>query len=218
MQEREKPKWSHSVVSDFSQPHGLKATRLLRPWDFPGKSTGVGCHCLLTKVGEVQLLFSLLPPSAPLKPLPYTGIPHWVAPGLCSCSPGEQRQECHLCVLPLPGSSLPVSRRKEFIPSSAVLVLRCRPADTSRSPGSLGQLGLCLHSHSTVYISLWSTDTLKLLAEGLGSYQLKSRCWLRFLATLGDTDRFQHSLHHWEPLKTNTAAWTIPKVWETTQS
>jgi len=20
---------------------------LLRPWDFPGKSTGVGCHCLL---------------------------------------------------------------------------------------------------------------------------------------------------------------------------
>ena len=23
------------------------STRLLRPWDFPGKSTGVGCHCLL---------------------------------------------------------------------------------------------------------------------------------------------------------------------------
>ena len=22
-------------------------TRLLHPWDFPGKSTGVGCHCLL---------------------------------------------------------------------------------------------------------------------------------------------------------------------------
>ena len=22
-------------------------TRLLRPWDFPGKSTGVGCHCFL---------------------------------------------------------------------------------------------------------------------------------------------------------------------------
>ena len=29
------------------QPHGLQPTRLLRPWDFPGKSTGVGCHCLL---------------------------------------------------------------------------------------------------------------------------------------------------------------------------
>ena len=29
------------------RPHGLQSTRLLRPWDFPGKSTGVGCHCLL---------------------------------------------------------------------------------------------------------------------------------------------------------------------------
>ena len=40
-------KWSRSVVSDSSRPHGLQPTRLLRPWDFPGKSTGVGCHCLL---------------------------------------------------------------------------------------------------------------------------------------------------------------------------
>ena len=40
-------KWSHSVVSDSSRPHGLQPTRLLRPWDFPGKSTGVGCQCLL---------------------------------------------------------------------------------------------------------------------------------------------------------------------------
>ena len=40
-------KWSHLVVSDSSRPHELQPTRLLRPWDFPGKSTGVGCHCLL---------------------------------------------------------------------------------------------------------------------------------------------------------------------------
>ena len=45
--ESEKWKWSHSVVSDSLQHHGLQPTRLLRPWDFPGKSTGVGCHCLL---------------------------------------------------------------------------------------------------------------------------------------------------------------------------
>ena len=27
--------------------HGLQPTRLLCPWDFPGKNTGVGCHFLL---------------------------------------------------------------------------------------------------------------------------------------------------------------------------
>ena len=29
------------------QSRGLKPTELLCPWDFPGKSTGVDCHCLL---------------------------------------------------------------------------------------------------------------------------------------------------------------------------
>ena len=27
--------------------------RLLHPWDFPGKSTGVGCHCLLLQFSSV---------------------------------------------------------------------------------------------------------------------------------------------------------------------
>ena len=40
-------KCSHSVMSDSSWPHGLQPTRLLHPWDYPGKSTGVGClSCL----------------------------------------------------------------------------------------------------------------------------------------------------------------------------
>ena len=47
MHESEKWKWSHSVVSYPQRPHGLQPSRLLHPWDFPGKSTGVGCHCLL---------------------------------------------------------------------------------------------------------------------------------------------------------------------------
>ena len=47
MHESEKWKWSSSVLSDSSGPHGLQPTRLLPPWDFPGKSSGVRCHCLL---------------------------------------------------------------------------------------------------------------------------------------------------------------------------
>ena len=34
-------------MSDSLRLPGLQPTRLLRPWDFPGKSTGVGCHCTL---------------------------------------------------------------------------------------------------------------------------------------------------------------------------
>ena len=47
MHESEKWKWSCSIVSSSLRHHGLQPTRLLRPWDFPGKSTGVGCHCFL---------------------------------------------------------------------------------------------------------------------------------------------------------------------------
>ena len=41
MHESQKWKWSLSVVSDSSRPHGLQPTRLIHPWDFPGKNTGV---------------------------------------------------------------------------------------------------------------------------------------------------------------------------------
>ena len=47
MHESGKWKGSRSVMSDSQWPHGLQPTRLLHPWDFPGNSTGVGCHCLL---------------------------------------------------------------------------------------------------------------------------------------------------------------------------
>ena len=57
MCESEKWKWSCSVVSDSSWRHWLQATRLLRPWDFPGKSTGVGCHCLLHYLAIKTSLF-----------------------------------------------------------------------------------------------------------------------------------------------------------------
>ena len=34
-------------MSNSVQPYRRQPTRLLRPWDSPGKSTGVGCHFLL---------------------------------------------------------------------------------------------------------------------------------------------------------------------------
>ena len=49
---------SHSV-----RPHRRQPTRLPRPWDSPGKNTGVGCHFLLQCVkvkGESEVAQSCL--------------------------------------------------------------------------------------------------------------------------------------------------------------
>ena len=35
-------------------PHGLWSSRLLCPWDSPGKNTGVGCHAFLQGVFPTQ--------------------------------------------------------------------------------------------------------------------------------------------------------------------
>ena len=42
------------ACSDSWRPHGLKPTRLLCPWDFPGKNTGGGCHSLLQGIFPTQ--------------------------------------------------------------------------------------------------------------------------------------------------------------------
>ena len=70
-----------SVVSDSMWPYGLQLTRLLCPWDSPGKITGVGCHFLLqgiflTQGWSLSLLhwqvgsLPLAPPGQPLRIIP----------------------------------------------------------------------------------------------------------------------------------------------------
>ena len=57
-------KWKVKVKS-LSRPwvfttDGLQPTRLLCPWDFPGKSTGVGCHCLVRLFPGLDLIEKIL--------------------------------------------------------------------------------------------------------------------------------------------------------------
>ena len=52
------------------QPHGLEPARLIYPWDFSGKNTGVGCHFLPqgnfpTQGSNPGLLHSREPPGNP---------------------------------------------------------------------------------------------------------------------------------------------------------
>ena len=43
-----------SLSPDSLWPHGLQPTRLLCPWDFPGKNTGVDCYSLLQGIFPTQ--------------------------------------------------------------------------------------------------------------------------------------------------------------------
>ena len=66
---------SHSVVSNSVWPHVLKPARLLCPWNFPGKNTGVGCHALLQGIFPTQGL--------------NLGLLHWQADSLPLAPPGK---------------------------------------------------------------------------------------------------------------------------------
>ena len=46
--------FSHSVLSNSLQSHGLKPTRLLFPRNSTSKNTGVGCHSLLQRIFPTQ--------------------------------------------------------------------------------------------------------------------------------------------------------------------
>ena len=47
---------NHSAVSDSLGPHGLWPARLLCPWTFPGKNTGVGFYFLFQGIFPAQEL------------------------------------------------------------------------------------------------------------------------------------------------------------------
>ena len=73
-------KWSvsHSVTSNFLQPHGLQPTRLPYPWSSPGKNTGVGCHFLVQGIFPTQRLNLGLPHCRQfLYHLSHQGISSW---------------------------------------------------------------------------------------------------------------------------------------------
>ena len=66
---------SHKILEPT---YGLQPARLLRPWDFPGKSTGVGCHCLL-------FVSSGDPPGELRESVPHSCADGWLAGGRHQC-------------------------------------------------------------------------------------------------------------------------------------
>ena len=73
-----------SVVSNSVRPHRRQPTRLPRPWDSPGKNTGVGRHFLLQcrKVkSESEVAQSCPTPSNPMDCSPPGPSVHGIFPG-----------------------------------------------------------------------------------------------------------------------------------------
>ena len=82
-------------MSDSVRPHRRQPTRLPRPWDSPGKNTGVGCHfllhCMKVKVKSLSRVRLLATP--------------WTAAYQAPPSMGFSRQE-YWSGVPLPSLGL----------------------------------------------------------------------------------------------------------------
>ena len=97
-------------MSDSVRPHRRQPTRLPRPWDSPGKNTGVGCHFLLQcmKVkGEsevAQLCLTLCntmacsPPGSSDHGIHQARILEWVAMPSSRGSSRPRDQTCVSCI------------------------------------------------------------------------------------------------------------------------
>ena len=105
-----------SVVSDSVRPHRRQPTRLLHPWDSPGKNSGVGCHFLLQCMKVKKWKWSCSVVSDPQRShgLQPTRLLHpWDFPGQ-STGVG-----CH-CLLQL-GSGFPEGWRRKWQPTPVFL-------------------------------------------------------------------------------------------------
>ena len=64
-------------------PHGLLSTRLLCPWNSPGRNTGVGCHFILQRIFPTQA-------SNPWNPW----LLHWQSGSFITEPPGKPTYTC----------------------------------------------------------------------------------------------------------------------------
>ena len=130
-------------MSGSLRPHGLYPTRLLCPWDFPGRNTGVGCHALLQGIfwtqGSNQRLLhwqtgslALVPCGKPLF-LPYLPTNQLV----CHCFMDAVRRQS-------PGSETANFISHSTASRMGISMLASAPLAPSAPCDALG-MGECLH-------------------------------------------------------------------------
>ena len=124
----------------LQRPHGLQPTRLLHPWDFPGKSTGVGCHCLLRnyvpesskKVRNPMYLLYVWERQPAMYQI-FISLPLGLILIECHlppCFPAQQNKKCIPCK-----QWFPISKVRSL---SIDIILHCKPYN-EKSKGKYGK-------------------------------------------------------------------------------
>ena len=112
-------------MSDSVRPHRRQPTRLPRPWDSPGRNTGVGCHFLL----QCMKVKSEVAQPCPTLRTPWT-VAHQAPPPM-----GFSRQE-DWSGAPVPP---PRSGYESFKGKTSSTLQRGRKGQTPREAESLGK-------------------------------------------------------------------------------
>ena len=103
-------------MSDSVRPHRQQPTRLPRPWDSPGKNTGVGCHFLLQ-------CMKVRSESEVSQSCPTVSTP-WTAAYQAPASIGFSRQE-YWSGVPLPSPDSSILWTVTCFPSFLRLIFHC---------------------------------------------------------------------------------------------
>ena len=112
--------WVYSHARLFATPW---TARLLCPWDFPNRNTGVGCHSLLQGIfsaqGSNRCLWQLLHCRVGSSPLMPPGIPIWFNQvwswRWCQSPPGHTDHKRARCVLPKRNPVLLPRKHKQLL-------------------------------------------------------------------------------------------------------
>ena len=116
-------------MSDSVQPHRWQPTRLLCPWDSPGKNTGVGCHfllhaaCFSTSVIDVINCF---PVASLLRSLIWPHLHPWLSRWLVSTTLRKQKVKLPSLLSP-PLQLSPVSAPSELFLANLLIILKLTP-------------------------------------------------------------------------------------------
>ena len=162
-----------SVVSDFVRLHRRQPIRLPRPWDSPGKNTGVGCHFLLQCVKvkwslqcmKVKVKWSLQCVKVKVKSLSHVQLlaTPWTAAHQAPPPMGFSRQE-HWSGVPLPSPTGSTG-------SNQTWVLYC-----SATCAAVHEV-----AKSQTWLSNWTEVMLKLKLQYRGHLIWRTDSWGRTL-------------------------------------